>query len=88
MTNIKVGPELEVGKRLYASDLKERTVVVIHPPGRPMYITMWVRNISSDGVVFYAAEANWMVMNRITEDGRIVDDQDREVEVFEYLGEI
>jgi hypothetical protein len=76
----------EIGKPLKVSELREKTVVVIAPPGRKdVAITMWVESISPGHVTFYSGAMNWHVRNFVRGD-TLVDDQERTVEVFEYLG--
>jgi hypothetical protein len=82
----------EIGRELLASDLKPRTIVVIKPPDpsgrdRQIHMTMWVQSVGDRMVVFHSAVLHWSVITfRTAEDG-LVDDQDRPVRIFEYLGE-
>lgn len=78
----------EIGRELKVSELKPGTVVVIQPPGRKSCVTMWVQAVDAKHVMFYAGEMHWHVLNFVQPDGTIVDDQQRPVRVFEYLGEI
>jgi hypothetical protein len=80
----------EIGRQLLASDLQERTIVVIKPPGpdnHGLFFTMWVQSIEPDFVVFYSALRHWSVISFKTPDDGLVDDRDRAIEVFEYLGD-
>ena len=77
----------EVGRALSITDLKPGQVVVIAPPQRDILITMWVEFVDETSVSFYSGQFKWHVVNTI-KDGRIVDDQDRVVKVFEYLGAV
>lgn len=81
----------EVGRRLKASELKPRTIVVIAPPGRDAHITMWVFLVDNDQVTFRAHAVpgveTWTVINFVRDDGELIDDQGRIVRVYEYLGE-
>lgn len=66
-----------------------REVVVVAPPDKPFYITMWVLEVKPNFVEFYSGIHRWHVVNFIRPDGRTLgDDQGRQVKVFEYLGEI
>jgi hypothetical protein len=85
---IDIGTPEEVGRELKADDLKERQVVVIAPPGYNLICTMWVEHIDAQIVVFWSNILRWHVINFRKPDGTIVDDQNRPVKVFEYLGEV
>jgi hypothetical protein len=88
MTDTKLSPEQEeIGRELTVAELKPHQVVVIAPPGRNVTITMWVRAIDQNTVIFYSGVMQWTVINFI-KDGKIVDDSGRQVHVFEYLGKI
>lgn len=76
----------EIGRELAPAELEVRQIVVVAPPGHDIGLTMWVEAIDADNVVFYSGMARWRVINFI-KDGKIVDDQDRTVRVFQYLGE-
>jgi hypothetical protein len=79
----------EIGRELRASDLRPNTVVVVRPPGHDdLSITLWVSAVTQDSVTFFAGDLNWMVINLVRPDGTIVDDKERVVRVFEYLGKI
>ena len=82
------GTDDEIGRQLKAHDLKERQVVVIEPPGYNLVCTMWVEHIDADIVVFWSSIFRWHIVNFRKPDGTIVDDQDRQVFVFEYLGKV
>lgn len=81
----------EIGRKLRPADLKPRQIVAIVPPGRGVTITMWVTHVDRRHVAFTAyghpAGQVWTVVNFIRDDGIIVDDQGRQVWVFEYRGE-
>lgn len=80
----------EIGRELRASDLKPRTIVVVKPPDpqeRNTHMTFWVRAVEPAYVVFYSAVLHWAVIAFVTPDDTLADDQDRQVRVFEYLGE-
>ena len=81
-------PKDEIGRPLRADELKPKQIVAIAPPGHPgMLLTMWVEEVRDNLVVFFAGEINVHVINIIRQDGELVDDADRVVRVFEYLGE-
>jgi hypothetical protein len=77
----------EIGRQLAVTDLVLNTVVVIAPPGRDLFFTMWVRVIDNQSVTFYSGELRRHVINFI-KDGTLFDDKGREVKVFEYLGKV
>lgn len=77
----------EIGRELTISDLKPETVVVIKPPGKNVSITMWIEAVGPNTVTFFSGTLGWHVINFIR-DGQIFDDQNRVVQVFEYLGEV
>lgn len=77
----------EIGRELTADELQINKVVVIKPPGHNVFITMWVTAIDEHTVVFHSATLRWTVIN-FRKDGKIVDDQNREVHVFQYLGRL
>lgn len=89
-------PKDEIGRELKPSELKVNTVVVVKPPtperfgSKEFYITVWVTVVDLEGklVAFTAGVLRNTILNRITDEGIIVDDQDREVKVYEYLGEV
>lgn len=76
----------EVGERIAIDKLSayRGKIVCVQAPGRPM-ITCWVKAADADGVLFYAGVVGIHVLAFI-EDGLLVDDQGREIEVYEYLG--
>jgi hypothetical protein len=77
----------EIGRELQVADLKPRQIVVIAPPGRDdVRMTMWVEAVGAETVTFFSGAMKWHVINFIR-DGGLVDDQDRPVRVFEYLGQ-
>ena len=84
----KKDPFVEIGKQLTADDLKVQQIVVIEAPERNgVCMTMWVREVRANLVVFYSGELDWYVINFVSNDGTIIDDQGREVKVYEYLGD-
>jgi hypothetical protein len=77
----------EVGRRLKASELQPRQIVVIAPPGRQELITMYVVEARHNLAVFYSGILKLHIVNIIGEDDELKDDQGRLVRVYEYLGE-
>ena len=77
----------DIGRRLKASELHPKQIVVISPPGRSGMITMHVVERRPNLVVFYSGVFKIHVINVIGEDDELKDDQGRLVRVFEYLGE-
>ena len=80
----------EIGRELLASDLKPKTIVVVKPPDRldrEVYMTFWVTQVTDDFVVFHSAVKHWSVINFRGPNDTVIDDQGRQVHVFEYLGE-
>jgi hypothetical protein len=87
MTNPIDNPE--IGRQLSLADLEPLKVVVIKPPGSTnTFFTMRVMGVKKEQVAFLASsrEVDWTVINFI-KDGKIYDDRDREVLIYEYLGE-
>lgn len=78
----------EIGRELQVSELKPAMVVVVKPPEKDIFITVWVRALDAKTVEFYAGEMLWHILNFIMPDGSLVDDKGRVVHVYEYLGEI
>lgn len=78
----------EVGRELKAHELVPRTVVVVKPPDRSVFVTFWVTRVEPDYVAFYSDDLRWTVLNFVQPDGTITDDRGRQVRVFEYLGKI
>jgi hypothetical protein len=80
------GKVTDVGRELTVDELVIDTVVVIDPPGRPdIRVTLWVDYRNDLVVIFRSGLVRFSVLNFI-KDGKLYDDQDREVHVFEYLG--
>lgn len=77
----------EIGKQLTAAELKASTIVVVKPPDFNGFFTLWVREVRDNSVLFSSGVLRQEVINSIRDDGKIVDDQGRVIEVFEYLGE-
>jgi hypothetical protein len=52
---------------------------------------MWVESVDSELVIFAAHGVpgvdTWHVVNRVRDDGQLIDDKGRVVRVYEYLGE-
>ena len=82
--------EEEVGRELTADDLKPRTVVWVLAPGKIDYYSAWVIEIDPAYVLFFLGQMRLHVIcrRRPGDASIIVDDQDRVVRVFEYLGEV
>jgi hypothetical protein len=81
-------PPAEIGRRLNATELTPEKIVVIKPPGHTgMMFTCWVKEIDDTRVMFWSGTLRWYVLNWIDDSDKIIDDQGREVEVYEYLGE-
>jgi hypothetical protein len=75
----------EIGRELTVAELQPNQLVVIRPPGRRFYITAWVEAIDPKTVTFYLGDLKLYIVNLIV-DNRIIDDQSRQVHIFEYLG--
>lgn len=81
----------EIGRELKAEELKPDTVVVVKTPGSgDILMTVWVRLVTTEHVLFMAAgtKPEMLVINRVRPDGTIVDDRGLQVHVFEYLGKV
>jgi hypothetical protein len=85
---ITEGHDQEVGRELKAEELRPKTVVVIKPPRRNVYLSMWVAAIDAETVLFHSGEMNWTVINFRQPDGSIVDDKGGIVRMFEYMGKV
>jgi hypothetical protein len=69
-------------------DMKQGEVVIVQPPDyEGLYVTVEVRELRDDFVVFHAGKLNWSVICWIDQRGRILDDTHREVRTFAYEGE-
>ena len=79
--------ENEQGRELMAHDLIERTVVILHKEGRPMY-TSWVSIIGADFVAFHAGVLKITLLLKRNPDGTLEYDTPARVRVYEYLGEV
>lgn len=86
----------EIGRELSIVDLQAMTlpkVVCVCPPGQTttniIMATFWLMAIDAKTAIFFGGdhEPPLNVLNFIR-DGKLVDDQDRVVRVFEYLGEV
>lgn len=77
----------EQGRELLAHELIERTIVILHKEGRPR-ITIWVKFICSDYVVFFAGQTGVVLACKRNPDGTLEDDSNTRIHVYEYLGEI
>jgi hypothetical protein len=76
----------EIGRELSPTELNVGMLVVVAPPQKNVYLTMWVSAIDPKTVVFHASVLNWSVIN-VVRDDKIFDDKERQVHVFEYLGD-
>ena len=79
--------EDELGRELLAHELTEKTVVILHKEGRP-WITIWVKLVCSDYVVFFAGHTGVVLACKRNPDGTLEDDSNTRIHVYEYLGEI
>lgn len=81
----------EVGKAITnPRGLADGTIVVIVPPGLATMVTMCVVHVEDDVIMFRGQMANgseWFVVNRLRDDGAVVDDRGWVVEIYEYLGD-
>jgi hypothetical protein len=78
----------EIGRQLKVSELKPRTVVVLHKQDRRL-ATLWVRAVGTEWVEFYAGVTETTFLARRTglDLESITDDTNRPIEIFEYLGD-
>jgi hypothetical protein len=79
----------EIGRQLSLADLEPLKVVVVKPPGSTnTFFTLRVMGVEENCIAFRASspQLDWTVINFI-KDGKIYDDRDREVLIYEYLGE-
>lgn len=80
----------EIGRQLRADELREKTVVCLRREDRKLWMTLWVKSIDSDAVVFLAGapEPRILFMVFRQADGTLVDDAGKLMLVHEYLGEV
>jgi hypothetical protein len=85
MTGFEQGPMSEVGRELALSELTPRRLVAIAPPGRRFMVSGWVQSVERNTVTFFlgAIRVHFLTFIR---DGKLFDDEERQVRVFEYLG--
>lgn len=76
----------EIGRELKASELREKTVVVLKREIGAVAATMWVHAVLADGVDFYAGEGRIHLLAR--RDGDELRDDVTRLRVFEYRGKI
>ena len=77
----------EVGRELLAQELVVKTVVLLTRDGFT-FVTTWVREVSQEYALFWMGETRTVLALRIQVDGTLVDDTNRQVHVYEYLGEV
>ena len=80
----------EIGKAIKGRSVEAGQIVVIAPPDRNVLMTMRVVQRIDDIIMFRGelpGGAGWMVVNRLRDDGAVVDDRGRVVELYEYLGD-
>jgi len=78
----------EVGRDLKANELKVRTVVVIRREDRPeSAMTLWVREIGQDHVVFWSGTLKITLWTYLREDGELMDETGKKIMVSEFLGD-
>jgi hypothetical protein len=80
------GASSEIGRELKVSELKLKTVVVLHKPERP-FITAWVVAIDDRFVCFALNKIGMGFLAQRQGDG-IIEDTGTAIQIFEYLGEI
>jgi hypothetical protein len=81
-------PDNEVGRMLRVDELVVQSVVVLSREDRPHMFTAWVSLIGADYVAFTAGEIYTTFLAKRHPDGRLTDDTDKRILVFEYLGEV
>jgi hypothetical protein len=74
----------EMGRELKASELQVGTVVIITKEGRNGATTQWVKDISDQGVIFYAGVLNLYSLFFCV--GEELHDEDARLHVYQYLG--
>jgi hypothetical protein len=79
----------EIGRQLSLDEIADSAVVVIKPPNsRNIFMSMAVESVSKERVCFRGSMDGWAVtVINFIRDGKIYDDRDREVLIYEYLGE-
>ena len=77
----------EMGRELKASELQDGTVVILSRDGLTGF-TAWVELRILDIVVFGMGEIKTTLILRRLADETLIDDTQKQVHVFEYLGEV
>jgi hypothetical protein len=86
---IKIGGREEVGRELKVSDLKTRSVVCLQKHAECPLATMWVIGVHEEFVHFAAQKgALNFIARRTGKDKQYIRDDDQDMKMFEYLGEI
>ena len=80
----------EIGRSLLAHELVERTVVVVRREDRPTAATLWVEKVTKLSVTFLAGatvpQIHFMTF-RLADD-TLIDDSEKKMLVYEYLGKV
>jgi hypothetical protein len=87
MDPTKTRDEAEWGRKLKASELEVRTVVILSRDGL-FGVTAWVKAVNHDGVLFLANAIRTHLLLQRLADETLVDDTGKQVRVFEYKGEV
>jgi len=78
----------EIGDELSIDEVNVSQLVVIKPPNiYGFFFTAWIGELQKEWIRFDCNHIKWSIINRITPDGQILDDQGRQVHIYEYLGE-
>lgn len=84
----------EIGRELLYADLEafhtasKRTIVVLQKHGTNIAITMWLEDTHPKAVFFHSYVSGIILGLLVQPDGTLHDKLDRQIHVFEYLGEI
>jgi hypothetical protein len=80
----------EIGRELKYADLpdRKRTVLVLQKEGTKIFSTHWLFDVTPIMVFFYTGVGNTMLGLIPQPDGTLHDGLNRQIHVFEYLGEV
>jgi hypothetical protein len=78
----------EMGRELRASELKEKTVVLIGHDTCKAYATVWVEMVDKRFVAFRMGELNTTFFAFRNPDDTLRDDSGKHIRVYEFLGEV
>lgn len=80
----------EIGRALKATELAERTVVIVVPPPYILAMSLWVISVDIGAgiLVCHAGVLNNTIISMFDDAGNVFDDRGLPVFYFEYKGEV